>query len=591
MHPVERGSRWIILLLLAIIAARLTYLQLVSDRYRLFSHNNFLRKEVVLPYRGEILDRKGRLMAGNRMAYRLMVVPAFLKMDRPDSLLEILGINRAEWERRLNKARRYSRILPSEVARNIENDQLARLAMWLATGRGLYLEPYWKRYYPDTTTAHITGYLGAVSPARLRADSFYRPGDFYGVRGVERYYEKWLRGKKGHREAIVDVYGRRQGVREVMLPRAGRDLSLTIDLDLQHYARRLLAGRRGAVVAIDPHTGGILAMVSTPDYSADSMMGPHRQEYFRRMQQDTLAPLFHRAVAATYPPGSTVKPMMALIGLGLGVITPAYAVPCAGGYYGQGLHVGCHFHPSPLSVRKAVQYSCNAFFVAVFLRAMQRLDPRPARAYHRWWQAVRRFGIGRPTGIDLPFEAPGFLPDTAYFNRLYGTGRWKGPTVVSLGIGQGEMLMTPLQMAWMVAQLASQGTTPPPHLWKLRPLWKGGQEHMNIPEEHWALVRQAMRDVVRKGTAAWVEYSPIEMAGKTGTAQNPHGIDHSLFIAFAPASRPKIALAVVVENGGFGSSIAAPIASLLVEKYLTDTVTRPALERYCLTYQPKEKTP
>ncbi len=571
-----------------LILARLTYLQLYSDEYAAFSSRNFLRLEILYPFRGEVFARDGKVLATNRQSFRLMVIPSFYHVPYLDSILSILHLTHREWLLRLQKARSYSRILPSEMVRAISDEEAARLAPWLAHGQGLYLESYWQRHYPHAAASHILGYLSEVPPSLLRKDSFYIRGDVYGVRGIERFYERRLRGIKGRRKIITDVYGRVVGVypdasfnRE---PRAGLPLLLTIDQSLQEYATRLLKGKRGSLVALDPRGGEVLAMVSVPGYIADSMTCRRRYSYFRRLIADSSAPLFNRAITASYPPGSTIKPLLALIGLQQGVITPAWKVSCRYGYYSKGLHVGCHGHPSPLAVKDAIRHSCNAFFVALFLESMERLDTTPDRAYVRWRDHLMDFGLGRLTGIDLPNERGGYLPDTGYFNHFYGVGQWKGSTIASLGIGQGELLMTPLQMAWVAALLASRGKCPPPHL---------NQELFVLPNDvsqryadttAWEIVQAGMKEVVRRGTARWVRTNRFDMAGKTGTAENPHGRDHSLFIGFAPADSPRIAVAVVIENGGFGASIAAPIASLVMEKYLFDSVERPTLERYCIEY-------
>ncbi len=588
MQPRERIIKAVLIGWVAVMVGRLAFLQLWSEQYRVFSAHNFLRVEEIAPFRGEIFDRKGRLMATNRRAFRLMVVPSFYRLASLDSVLAVVGLSSEQWGRRLRRARDYSRILPSEIVRGLTADQAARLAPLLARSSGLYLESYWRRSYLGHSAPHLVGYLSEVPPQVIAVDSFYRRGDVYGVRGVERYYERRLRGTKGRRKVITDVYGRVVGVypdTSFNRPaRAGTSLHLSIDLELQAYARRLMEGKRGAVVALDPRSGEVLAMVSMPDYSPDSMMGRGRYAYFRRRRADTTAPLFHRAITALYPPGSILKPLLALVGLQQGVIDSTWRMMCRGGFYGQGLRVGCHGHPSPLRVKGAVRYSCNAFFIALFLRSVEELDSVPARAYARWRRALLDFGIGRPTGIDLPNERSGFLPDTAFFNRFYGAGRWKGPTIASLGIGQGEMLLTPLQMAWMAALLASDGRCPRPHLNREMFVPPSEVARRYSHPEAWQMIRAAMKEVVRRGTARWVRTSRFEMAGKTGTAENPHGRDHSLFIGYAPADSPRIAVAVVVENGGFGASIAAPIASLVIEKYLFDSVARPSLEQYCIRY-------
>jgi penicillin-binding protein 2 len=474
--------------------------------------------------------------------------------------------------------------------KQVSNETYARFQEKLFMYPGFYVQPRTLRKYSKPVASHILGYVSEVDDGIIRNNPYYKPGDYIGKSGIEESYEKDLRGRRGVKIFLVDVFSRIKGSyangKLDTLAVQGTDIVSGIDLDLQEYGELLMKNKRGSVVAIDPATGEVLTLISAPDYDPALLVGRVRSENFAKLQSDSVSqPLFNRALMASYPPGSTFKPVNGLIGLQEGVITPQTLFECHMGY----LFLHCHAHPSPLNIVGAIGNSCNAYFCQTYRRVLENPAYNTvADAYDKWKGYLNEFGFGNKLGTDFVNELKGFIPSTEYFDKYYGKNRWKALTVISMAIGQGEVGTTPLQMANMTAAIANRGYYYTPHVVK-----SVGPEHLidsrfttkhqiDIDPANFEQIVLGMEQAVTSGTAAGVKLKDIIMCGKTGTAQNPHGANHSVFIGFAPKDNPKIAIAVYVENAGFGATYAAPIASLMIEKYLKGEITNKTLEKRIL---------
>jgi len=449
---------------------------------------------------------------------------------------------------------------------------------------GFYVQPRTLRKYSRPVAAHLLGYVSEVDESVIARDSYYKPGDYIGKLGIEEAYEKHLRGRRGVKIYMVDVYNRIKGSyadgEMDTLAVQGTDIISTIDLDLQEYGQNLMRNKTGSIVAIEPRTGEILALVSSPEYDPELLVGRVRTENYRQLSADTaLKPLFNRAFMASYPPGSTFKPVNGLIALQEKVIVPRTEFSCNYGYH----FVGCHSHSSPLDLEGAVMNSCNAYFCQAFRRILE--NPKygsVSEAYEKWRAYVNEFGFGSVSGSEFVNELPGLIPGSDYFDRYHGRNGWKALTVISLAIGQGEIGTTPLQMANMTAAIANRGFYFIPHIVKsigndsiIDPKYTT-RHTISIDSANFEEIAGGMEAAVNGGegaTARIAALNDIVVCGKTGTAENPHGEDHSVFIAFAPRDNPRIAIAVYVENSGFGSTYAAPVASLMIEKYLNSDIS------------------
>ncbi|MBN3034273.1 MAG: penicillin-binding protein 2 [Bacteroidales bacterium] len=572
---------------------RLFILQVVDDSYMLSAENNVLRKITIYPNRGLIYDRNGDLLVYDEAAYDLMVIPRQARDIDVHELCGLLNISDSLYKVRMKKAKDYSSYKPSVFMEHISKEQYGYLEEKLYKFSGFFVQPRSLRHYPRPIAAHTLGYVGEVDAKGIAADPYYRSGDFIGKSGIEKSFEKLLRGRKGCRVVMVDVHNREQGsYREGKydtLAEHGTALYLTLDAGLQEYGERLMAGKNGSIVAIDPQTGGILVFVSSPSYDPNLLVGTARNRHFALLRDDTLKPLMNRAVLGSYPPGSTFKMVNALVGLQENVISEYTSFSC----YGPASYpIKCtHNHVSPLELQEAIQQSCNPYFWNVFRSIMENARyTSTEQAYAAWRRHVISFGFGSKFDTDIPFEVGGNIPEPAYFDKLYGRDRWRPMTIRSLAIGQGEILVTPLQLANLAVVIANRGFYHPPHLLQATVTPEGKSTRYSQPlystvaPTHFDVVREAMLDVFEgpHGTARWARLEGVHIGGKTGTAENPHGKDHSLFIAFAPMENPRIALSVIVENAGFGSAWAAPIASLLIEKLLNDTISRPAIEQRIL---------
>lgn len=579
-----------------ILVSRLFYIQIINKTYRVSAANNALRPVTQYPARGLIYDRNGQLIVYNQAAYDLLVIPVQTSAFDTARFNQILGITMDDFRARMKAAVSYSRRAPSVFIKMISSETYAVLQEELYRFPGFYVQARTLRKYTRPVASHLLGYVGEVDNKLLARDRYYRSGDYIGVSGIEKSYEEHLRGKKGVNIFLVDVHNNIKGsyaegrYDTVAVP--GTNLWSTIDLTLQEYGEKLMQNKTGSIVAIEPSTGEILTLVSSPSYDPSLLVGRIRSENFSILQADTVKPLFDRALMASYPPGSTFKIMNGLIGLQESVIRPASLFSCSNGYHAGSLTVGCHSHRSPLNLPEAVAMSCNAWFCNAFRNILENPKYGSVQdAFDKWREYLVAFGFGNKLGIDLPNELSGFIPGRTYYDRYYGKDRWKALTVISLAIGQGEIGATPLQMANMATVIANRGSFYIPHIIKKigddgspSPLYT--QKYITgISPENFEPVIEGMEGAVNGGegsTARGARLDSIIICGKTGTAQNPHGKDHSIFVAFAPKDNPQIAIAVYVENAGFGSTFAAPIASLLIEKYLTGDIKRKYLENHVL---------
>jgi penicillin-binding protein 2 len=570
---------------------RLFIIQVVEDSYRSSADNNVLRYVTQYPARGLIYDRNGKLMVFNQAAYDLMVVPAQTSKIDTSEFCTILEITKESFRERMKSAVNYSHRAPSLFLKQISAETYARLQEKMFMYPGFYVQSRTLRKYSRPEAAHILGYVSEVDENIIGKESYYKSGDYIGKSGIEESYENDLRGIKGVKIFLVDVYGRLKGSyrekRMDTLAIPGRDIISSIDADLQEYGELLMRNKSGSIVAIEPETGEVLTLVSSPNYDPELLVGRIRSENFALLNADTLKPLFNRALMAKYPPGSTFKPINGLIGLQEKVITPETLFSCANGY----LFVKCHSHSSPLNLEGGIMNSCNAYFCNVFRRVLENPQyPSVSVAFERWRKYLSEFGFGATLGTDFVNELSGNIPTLSYYDRYYGINKLKALNIISLAIGQGEIGTTPLQMANMTAAIANRGYYYTPHIVKAVGLPGNINQHftskhiINIDSINFEEVIKGMEAAVNGGagaTATIAALSGIIVCGKTGTAQN-QGKDHSVFIAFAPRDHPKIAIAVYVENAGFGATTAAPVASLLIEKYLRKTITNKGLEQYIL---------
>lgn len=578
-----------------IFITRLFWMQIIDSSYKLSAENNSRRNVVQFPARGLILDRNGKLIVYNEAAYDLMVSSYLVKSFDTSKFCSLAEISKEDLRVKLDTAAKYP-FKSVEVVRQMSAETYARLQERLYEFPGFYVESRTLRKYNYKIAAHVLGYVGEVDQKIIKKNPYYKMRDYIGISGLERSYEEDLRGKKGVNIFLVDVHNRVVGSfyngKYDTTAIVGSDLTTTLDADLQQYAEYLMQKMHGSVVAIEPSSGEILCMASMPTYDPSLLVGRIRPKNFRALQLDTLnQPLFDRAVMAKYPPGSTFKLINGMIGLQEGTLKPSYTYSCSMGYHAGNLTVGCHSHASPLNLLGGIQNSCNAYFCNVFRNIIDNSEYNSVEeGFNMWRYHVLSFGFGKKLGVDLPNELNGYIPDAAYYDRFHGKNKWKSLTIVSLAIGQGELGITPLQMANMAATIANHGYYYTPHLVKQI---KGQsqidkrflEKHItDIDTSYYSVIIEGMSLAVKGGTATVAKLPDIEVCAKTGTAQNPHGEDHSIFIAFAPRKNPKIALSVYVENGGFGATWAGPVASLLIEKYLKDTVSRPWLEQHLLSF-------
>ena len=592
--------RVLFLVAFGILIIRLLFLQLSSSKYDLLALDNAVSKTIVYPDRGIIFDRNGKSILENTLTYDLMVLPNAVKNLDTVGLCRILRISpKVFHERLIGSIIKNGKFRPSVFESAIDTETFVQLQENIFRFEpGFYLQERPIRSYPYKAAAHVLGYVGEVDSNILKRTNFYyQMGDYMGLSGLERYYESILMGKRGIRYQVKDNKNRIVGPYEKgiydSIAIAGRNLNTYLDIELQVLAERLLKNKLGAIVAIEPKTGGILAMASGPTYDPNMLTGSYRKTNFSYMLRDTARPLFNRAIKGQYAPGSTIKPMGALIALDEGVITPSFGYGCGGAYRGCNRPIACE-HKNPAhaaNLRLALANSCNSYFSHIYRMAVDNKQDRDIRqGYTRWKGYMNSFGMGVRLGLDLPSEDKGLITDTSFYNRLYNNS-WNSCTNVFLGIGQGEMQATPLQMANLMCIIANKGYYYTPHFVKsienedendtLLNKFKVRHEVTKIPDTIYNIVQLGMQDVVDRGTAMGARIDGISIAGKTGTAEN-YGIingkreklkNHSWFVCFAPRENPTIAIAVIVENAGFGATWATPMASLMMEKYLRDTLS------------------
>ena len=570
--------------IVTVYIVRLFTLQLLSDDYRKSADSNAFLKTIEFPSRGVIRDRNGKLLVYNQPAYDIMVVMNEEKgrLDTMD-FCQTLGITKEYFVQRMDEIKDrsknpgYSRFTQQLFMSQIDDKDFSVFQEKMFRFPGFYVQKRSIRQYQYPYAAHVLGDVAEVSQGDIDEDEYYQPGDYIGKLGVERSYEKELRGEKGVQILLRDAHGRIQGKYQNgkydRRPRAGKDLTLGIDINLQALGERLMEGKIGAIVALDPQTGQVLALVSSPSYDPRSLEGRKRSKYHRVLSRNVWKPLLNRAIMGQYPPGSTFKTSQGLTFLTEGIINSHTQYPCHHGFSYRGLHVGCHGHASPLSIVPAISTSCNSFFCwGLFHMMGNRRRYRTVQdAMNTWRDYMVSMGFGYKLGIDLPGEKRGLIPNASFYDRAY-RGSWNGLTVISISIGQGEVNLTPLQIANLGATIANRGYYYTPHV--VRSV-RGGEIDTSYYSRHYTRASRraydyivaGMRSSVLGGTCKHLGAFDCPICGKTGTAQN-RGQDHSVFMGFAPMDNPRIAIAVYVENGGFGADFAVPIAGVLFEQYI-----------------------
>ena len=581
IYGKRRAMYIIITLIFLLYLGRLYQLQLIyRDEYGKKSEENSIRTIPREPVRGTIFDRNGTLVVDNRPAFSVTIMPFEFDRKNINYLAQLLSLDPEFVSDRLKKGETYSRFAPIKIKRDIDFKTLAALEENRGRLPGVDYQVESKRFYTTNAHAsHVLGYTKEISEAQIKIlGEDYAPGDVVGSSGLEADYETTLRGRKGAALTVVNVrgqvIGRFEGGKSDVQAVQGDNLLLSMDFGLQAFAESLMTGRRGAVVAVDPNDGGVLALVSMPDYDLSLFSGVTTPELWRSLNEDEASPLFNRATLTRYPPGSTFKMVLAVAALESGTITPSWRVTCTGAFrYGNKVFKDLHVHGS-VDLIEAIQRSCNVYFYQLMLKT--GLDP--------WSHYGAEFGFGRLTGIDIFEENPGILPTQAYMDRRYGKSGWTRGFLPSFGIGQGDVGVTPLQMALYAAALATKGEYNEPHV--VHAVVRSNPHStdtvapslrmINVSDATWSAVREGMRRVVEEpgGTGGMARVKGIQSGGKTGTAQNPHGPDHAWYIGFAPFDHPKIAIAVLVENAGFGGSVAAPIAGQCIERYLYGRLIR-----------------
>ena len=583
------------LLAALVLLAKAAHLQVLDKSNRAKADATAIEKYSLYPSRGLIYDRNGALLVNNDPMYDLLVTYNQIDPGMDTALFcQLLDITRDDFLQALDKdwrSGRFSKRLPFVFLSKISAATYATFQEHLHKFPGFSVRLRNVRAYSHQNAAHLLGYIREVNNDEVAlGGGVYAPGDYIGASGLEYAYEVELRGRKGARYVLKDNLGRDVGAyregKDDTLAVSGHDLDISIDLELQQYAEKLMKNKVGGIVAIEPATGEVLTMVSTPTYAPNQLaIDRDRGKAYARLVNDTLNPFFDRAVMAQYPPGSLFKPLVALIAMQEGKLHPNRTISCGGAYYLNGAPLlGCHGHPTCLNVSMAIQHSCNAYFVTVYREVVDQFGfGNPQQGLDTFNAYLDRFGMGQPLGIDFPREKPGNYPTARYYDTWYQGQKRNSVWIRSLGIGQGELLMTTLQMANLAATIANRGHYFTPHL--LTDYHNGNRtipddfktpHSVGIDAVHFGPVIDGMEMVTLAGTARLAYIPDIPVCGKTGTAENPHGKDHSIFFAFAPKENPRIAIAVFIENAGFGGTYAAPIASLIIEKYLRNGEIHPS---------------
>ncbi|MEZ4772879.1 MAG: penicillin-binding transpeptidase domain-containing protein [Bacteroidia bacterium] len=573
-------------LIFLIFIWRLFSIQVLNNEYAQKALNYVVKTKSIIPPRGNIYNRYSEIYVSNRPTFNLMITPNELVIPDTSVLIELLGMTQAEIDDIIDKASKHSMLKESVFARYVDPETYGKLQERLWNFGGFSFSASTTRYYRYPVGGNILGYISEVNAREIEnSDGKYISGDLIGKSGIERAHDSTLRGIQGKQKILKDVHNREVGSfahgKQDKPAIKGREVMLGIDTELQALGEELMRNKKGSIVAIEPATGEILAFISAPSYNPSALTGSELQKNWRMLQLDTLNPLFNRPLMAEYPPGSIFKLPVALAALNEGIITPDTYYSCGGGFKRNHGKPGCRHHITPLKLENAIKYSCNSYFAATYMDFLNNTTKYKDiyEAYNTWYRYMDLMGIGRKLNVDLPYEKDGNLPSTDLYDNervFYGKNRWSATHVISNAIGQGEILMTPLQMANMVAMIAGRGKYFPPHFVKAT---KGVSDlHWNrvpydtirtgIRYEHFAVVVDAMEKVVDGGTAGRAFIPGIAVCGKTGTVQNPHGENHAVFVGFAPKENPVIAIAVVLENAGGGGSWAAPTASIMIEKYI-----------------------
>lgn len=571
-----------------ILLVKLFFIQIINDKYFISANYNAVRKEYVYPARGVILDRNNKILVQNQPVYDLLVTPNQVKPFDTLALCRDIGIDMKTFRKNFHKAEVQSKYKASIFQKFLSVETYAALQEKLVNYKGFYVQKRTIRSYPDSIAAQLLGYIREVSPREIeRNEGYYIAGDYIGKSGIERKYEKVLRGKKGITNILFNARNVPQGSyangKYDALAVAGEQLISTIDYKIQKLGEELLRNKVGSIVAIEPSTGEILAFVSSPGYDPNKMVGRKTGNNYMEILSNPYRPFYVRPLEGRYSPGSAFKPVDALIALSEGVVDPNTTFNCMGYYWAGNRKFKCEHVDGNISLRKGIARSCNTYFYNIFAKLLTKngsFYTKQQRAYDSWQKKVRKFGIGDTLGIDFPNESSYKLFSAADYSKRFGK-YWGNTTILSVAIGQGEITTTPLQMANIMAIIANRGYYIKPHVVKgvgnanwLDPKYK--QKHfVDINAKHFEPVIDGMQDAVNTpwGTATESRIQNVVMCGKTGTVQNSHGKNHSVFIGFAPRNNPKIAIAVIVENGGYGGAYAAPIASFITEKYLTDTLS------------------
>lgn len=579
-----------LLIVLAVIYIfRLLELQVFETKYKENADSNAFLRKTVYPSRGQMFDRNGNLVVYNKPAYDVMIIPREIGDFDTLDLCSTLRISKEELRgyfedmRNPRKNPGYSSYTQQVLITHISAEDYGRLQEKLYRFPGFFIQKRILREYAYEVGANFLGNIREVNRRDIENDDYYRPGDYTGDLGIEKSYEYFLRGVKGQEILIRDAHGRIKGRYENgakdVAPVSGKDLKLSIDIKLQEYGEKLMQGKIGAIVAIEPATGEILALVSSPTYNPKELVGRERGKNYRALVNDPYKPLYDRSIMAAYPPGSTFKPTQGLIFRQEGIIDLSTAYPCYHGYINGGLRVGCHGHESPITLKPAIRTSCNAYFCWGFKNMIDRRSKygSPANAFEVWKNYMVDLGYGYKLGVDLPGESRGFIPNSKFYSKIYGENRWSANTIISVAIGQGEILATPLQIANLCATVANRGYYVKPHIVKEIADTVIADEYRvkhvsRIRSEYFEEIAEGMRMAVVGGTCRNAQFPGYEVCGKTGTAQNPHGKDHSSFMGFAPMTDPKIAICVYVENGGWGATYGVPIGGLMMEMYLNGKI-------------------
>ncbi len=579
---------------------RLSYLQIFS-----FSPNQVFEDPAIkaiydYPERGYIYDRNGELMVANQPAYDVMVIPREVKPLDTLEFCGLLGIDKEILIKKLNKARRYSPRLPSVLVHQLSKEDYASLQEKMRKYKGFYIQKRSLRYYTTNSGANVLGYISEVNEGDLAKNPYYVAGELTGRTGIEKQYEEILRGRKGVKYIQKDRFNRdigpyKNGILDT-LPEQGKEIRVTLDKILQEYGEKLMHGKRGGIVAIEPSSGEILALISGPSYDPALLVGRERSKNYSELHYDSISrPTWDRSILAEPSPGSPFKTLNALVALQEGVISEQTTIRCYNGFYVGNKKRGCHCGGGLRNMNSGIFKSCNAYFAGTFRKIYDKYSTTD-EGMDVWEKHMKSFGLGQFLGYDLPTGRPGRIPNKAYYDRVYGDNRWSSSFIISNSIGQGEVATTPIQLANMTAAIANRGHYFTPHIIK-----KVNEDDITIPEftdpkyttidkQHFDPVIKGMANVYKKGTARWLQVKGIEIAGKTGTVENYTKIDgertqltdHSVFVAFAPVDNPEIAIAVYIENGYYGSRYAGHIASLLIEKYLKGEITRKDLEKRML---------